>query len=334
MDIDSVDEYLERATTESRNVRSEHIDALPVIEVLRIINEEDKGVPFAVEKALPSIAALVEDVVKAFNSGGRLVYIGAGTSGRLGVLDASECPPTFGVPPDMVVGLIAGGEAALRNSIEGAEDHPENGEKALRDINFSERDVLVGITASGAAPYVLGAMEYARNLGAVVAAISCNRQSRTFDIARHKILLEVGPEVITGSTRMKAGTAQKLVLNMITTSSMIRIGKVYGNLMVDLMPVNRKLIGRSKRLIRQATGCSKDEAEAAFLASGGKPKIAILMTILGIGAEQAAELIEHGEGRLSEAIRIYSESKGDSKQENKGERNESRSARNNRRGNS
>ncbi|HNY98302.1 MAG TPA: N-acetylmuramic acid 6-phosphate etherase, partial [Rectinema sp.] len=230
MDIDSVDEYLERATTESRNVHSEHIDDLPVIEILRIINEEDKGVPFAVEKALPSIAALVEDVVRAFNNDGRLVYIGAGTSGRLGVLDASECPPTFGVPPGMVVGLIAGGDAALRNSIEGAEDHPENGVKALKDIDFSAQDVLVGITASGAAPYVLGAMEYARNLGAAVAAISCNRQSKTFEIAHHKILIEVGPEVITGSTRMKAGTAQKLVLNMITTASMIRIGKVYGNL--------------------------------------------------------------------------------------------------------
>ncbi|HOE75671.1 MAG TPA: N-acetylmuramic acid 6-phosphate etherase, partial [Rectinema sp.] len=230
MDIDSVDEYLERATTESRNVHSEHIDDLPVIEILRIINEEDKGVPFAVEKALPSIAALVEDVVRAFNNDGRLVYIGAGTSGRLGVLDASECPPTFGVPPSMVVGLIAGGDAALRNSIEGAEDHPENGVKALKDIDFSAQDVLVGITASGAAPYVLGAMEYARNLGAAVAAISCNRQSKTFEIAHHKILIEVGPEVITGSTRMKAGTAQKLVLNMITTASMIRIGKVYGNL--------------------------------------------------------------------------------------------------------
>ena len=268
---------------------------------------------------MPSIAALVEDVVRAFNNDGRLVYIGAGTSGRLGVLDASECPPTFGVPPSMVVGLIAGGDAALRNSIEGAEDHPENGVKALKDIDFSAQDVLVGITASGAAPYVLGAMEYARNLGAAVAAISCNRQSKTFEIAHHKILIEVGPEVITGSTRMKAGTAQKLVLNMITTASMIRIGKVYGNLMVDLMPVNRKLIARSKRLIRQATGCSKDEAEAAFLASGGKPKIAILMTILGIGADQAAELIERGEGRLSEAIRIYSKDKGESDQKNKGE---------------
>jgi len=310
MDIHSIDDYLEHATTESRNARSANIDALPVIEILRIINEEDKGVPFAVEKALPSIAALVEDIVRAFTAGGRLVYIGAGTSGRLGVLDASECPPTFGVPQGMVVGLIAGGDAALRNSIEKAEDDPEGGEKALRDIDFAAKDVLVGITASGSAPYVLGAMRYAKDLGAVVGAISCNRESKTFDLAQHRILLEVGPEVITGSTRMKAGTAQKLVLNMLTTASMIRIGKVYGNLMVDLMPVNRKLVERSKRLIRQATGCSKDEAEAAFLASGGKPKIAILMIALGIGAEEAWSLLQRGQGRLSDAMRIHSDEVG------------------------
>ena len=308
MDLNSIDDYFERATTESRNVRSANIDTLPVIEILRIINEEDKGVPFAVEKALPDIAALVEDIVRAFSNGGRLVYIGAGTSGRLGVLDASECPPTFGVPKGMVIGLIAGGDFALRNSIEGAEDEPEGGMQALRGIGFCACDVLVGITASGSAPYVLGAMQYAREQGAVVGAISCNRESKTFTLAHHRILLEVGPEVITGSTRMKAGTAQKLVLNMLTTTSMIRIGKVYGNLMVDLMPVNRKLVDRSKRLIRQATGCTRDEAEAAFLASGGKPKIAILMIALGISAEKAQELIQQGQGRLAAAMRIYSDS--------------------------
>lgn len=312
MDLNAIDDSLEHAMTESRNARSDHIDSLPVIEILRIINEEDKGVPFAVEKALPDIAGLIEDVVKAFNAGGRLVYIGAGTSGRLGVLDASECPPTFGVPPGMVIGLIAGGDAALRNSIEGAEDDPEAGASALRDIDFGSRDVLVGITASGSAPYVLGAMRYARDSGAVVGAISCNRGSKTFQLAHHRILLEVGPEVITGSTRMKAGTAQKLVLNMITTTSMIRIGKVYGNLMVDLTPVNRKLVERSKRLIRQATGCTRDEAEAAFLASGGKPKLAILMIVLGIGAEEAGELLRKGGGRISDAMRIYRYAASDS----------------------
>lgn len=301
------DDYLEHATTESRNIRSEHIDTLPAIEILKIINEEDKKVPLAVEKALPAIAALVEDIVAAFNKDGRLVYIGAGTSGRLGVLDASECPPTFGVPPTMVVGLIAGGDAALRKSIEGAEDRPEDGVAALRAINFADKDVLVGITASGAAPYVLGAMEYAKSLGAVVGALSCNRESKTFELAKHKILVEVGPEVITGSTRMKAGTAQKLVLNMLTTASMIRVGKVYGNLMVDLMPVNRKLVERSKRLIRQATGCSKEEAEQAFAESGRRPKVAIVMVLLKVSAPEAEDLLAHAEGRISEAVQLYTE---------------------------
>lgn len=305
MDIHSIDDYFERATTESRNVRSENIDKLPIIEILRTINEEDKGVPFAIEKTLPAIAALIEDIVHAFNRGGRLVYIGAGTSGRLGVLDASECPPTFGVPSEMVIGIIAGGDAALRNSIEGAEDQPEEGAKALRNINFCSSDVLVGITASGSASYVLGAMQYAKQQGATVGAISCNRESKTFALAHHRILIEVGPEVITGSTRMKAGTAQKLVLNMISTTSMIRIGKVYGNLMVDLTPVNRKLVDRSKRLILQATGCTKDEAEAAYLASGGKPKIAILMIALGIGSEKAAELLIKGHGRIADALELH-----------------------------
>ena len=304
------DDYLEHATTESRNIRSEHIDALPVMDILQIINEEDKEVPFAVQKALPAIAALVEDIVNAFRNDGRLVYIGAGTSGRLGVLDASECPPTFGVPPTMVVGLIAGGDAALRKSIEGAEDRPEDGVAALKAIDFTSRDVLVGITASGAAPYVLGAMEYAKDLGAVVGALSCNRESKTFGLAKHKVLVEVGPEVITGSTRMKAGTAQKLVLNMLTTASMIRIGKVYGNLMVDLMPVNRKLVERSKRLIRQATGCSREEAEQAFVASGRKPKIAIVMLLLNVGQPEAQELLTQAEGRIAEAVRLYNEKRG------------------------
>jgi len=306
MNIHLSDDYLEHAMTESRNARSTDIDTLPVIEILRIINEEDKGVPLAIEKVLPDIAGLVDDIVRAFNRGGRLVYIGAGTSGRLGVLDASECPPTFGVQPGMVIGLIAGGDDALRNSIEGAEDEPEGGVRALRGINFSAEDVLVGITASGSASYVLGAMQYAKDMGAVVGAISCNRESRTFDIARHRILIEVGPEVITGSTRMKAGTAQKLVLNMLTTVSMIRIGKVYGNLMVDLRPVNQKLVERSKRLIRQATDCTKEEAETAFLASSGKPKVAILMISLGVGAEQASALLQNGQGRIAEAMRLYS----------------------------
>ncbi|HEY9054147.1 MAG TPA: N-acetylmuramic acid 6-phosphate etherase [Rectinemataceae bacterium] len=297
---------LENAATESRNPRSMAIDAAQIPEILRIINEEDSLVPAAVGRAIPEIARLVADIVEAFKAGGRLVYIGAGTSGRLGVLDASECPPTYGVDPGMVVGLIAGGDRALRRSIEGAEDDPEAGKAALVEIGFSAIDVLVGITASGSAPYVLGAMSYARDLGSVVAAISCNRESKTFEVARHRILLDVGPEIVTGSTRMKAGTAQKLALNMITTTSMIRLGKVYGNLMVDLSPVNRKLVERSKRLVRQATGCDRETAERAFNDSGKKPKVAILMVLLDIGVSEAESLLEEGGGRISDALKLRS----------------------------
>lgn len=304
------EDLLENATTESRNDRSMNIDALPIEQILTIINEEDKTVALAVEKALPAISALVEDIVSSFRRSGRLVYIGAGTSGRLGVLDASECPPTFGVPQSMVVGLIAGGDVALRRSIEGAEDDASAGEAALRDIGFAENDVLVGITASGSAPYVIGALSYARSLGAKVGAISCNKGSKTFEYADHKILLDVGPEVITGSTRMKAGTAQKLVLNMLTTASMIHLGKVYRNLMVDLTPVNKKLVERSKRLVRQATGCSREEAEIAFQNSGSKPKIAILMVLLGIGKTEAENLISMGGGRISDAVKLHERNRG------------------------
>jgi N-acetylmuramic acid 6-phosphate etherase len=303
-------DILESYTTEARNERSMDIDSLPTLEILRIINEEDKTVPFAVEKALDAIAALVDNVVEAFREGGRLVYVGAGTSGRLGVLDASECPPTYGVPPDMVRGLIAGGDAALRRSIEGAEDDAGAGEADLRAIGFSARDVLVGITASGSAPYVLGAMRYAKGSGAAVGAISCNPGSATFDFAAHEVLLHVGPEVVTGSTRMKAGTAQKLVLNMITTAAMIRFGKVYRNLMVDLAPVNRKLVERSKRLICQATGCGRAEAERAFEASGRKPKLAILMVILGVDRASAEALEKAGGGRIGEALALHRGAKG------------------------
>ncbi|MFZ3111249.1 MAG: N-acetylmuramic acid 6-phosphate etherase, partial [Rectinemataceae bacterium] len=290
IDTTITQDMLEGFTTEKRNESSMDIDTKSSIDILRIINDEDKTVPFAVEKALGPIASLVDDVVAAFRKGGRLVYIGAGTSGRLGVLDASECPPTFGVSRDMVQGLIAGGSEALMRSIEGAEDDPESGVAELESIGFGAGDVLVGITASGQAPYVLGAMAKARDLGAVVAAISCNHGSKTFKYAKHAIFLDVGPEIVTGSTRMKAGTAQKLVLNMITTASMIRLGKVFHNLMVDLRPVNRKLVERSKRLIRQATGCSRDEAEAAFEASGRRPKTAIIMVLLKVDKAEAERL--------------------------------------------
>ncbi|WP_320127915.1 N-acetylmuramic acid 6-phosphate etherase [uncultured Sphaerochaeta sp.] len=302
---------LELFTTEQCNENSMHIDEMSIYEILRLMNNEDKTVPYAVERQLDTLSALVEDVVQAFRQGGRLIYIGAGTSGRLGVLDASECPPTFGVRPTMVQGLIAGGLDALTRSIENAEDDAEAGCAALENIGFTSKDVLVGITASGQAPYVLGAMRKAQQLGSVVAAISCNSGSKTFDCAKHAIYLDVGPEILTGSTRMKAGTAQKLVLNMITTASMIRLGKVYHNLMVDLTPVNKKLVERSKRLIRQATSCTPEIAAKAFEDSGQKPKLAILMVLLNIGREDAEFLEKQKESPIAEIVQFYKNGKLD-----------------------
>ena len=291
-------ETLSQFTTEQRNDASCDIDAKNSLEIVSIINGEDKKVPLAIEKILPEIAALVDDIVAVFKKGGRLIYIGAGTSGRLGVLDASECPPTYGVDPSMVQGLIAGGKDALTRSIEAAEDRGAEGVKELKALNFSANDALVGITASGQAPYVLCALEYARDMGAVTGAISCNANSKTFDYARHKLYVNAGPEVVTGSTRMKSGTAQKLILNMLSTAAMIRIGKVYKNLMVDLRPVNHKLVLRSIRLISEVTGCSEDKAREAFAASSKQPKTAIVMVLLGVGREEALRLLEENNGHI------------------------------------
>lgn len=297
-------------TTERQNPASADIDSRSTRDILMIINNEDTKVPYAVEAVLDPIAELVDAVVNSFRKGGKLVYIGAGTSGRLGVLDASECPPTYGTPPWMVQGLIAGGREALVRSVEWAEDKEDQGVKDVQAIDFSSKDVLVGITASGQAPYVLGAMRYARDLGAVVGAISCNASSGTFELAHHKIFVDVGPEVVTGSTRMKSGTAQKLVLNMITTTAMIRIGKVYRNLMIDLTPVNKKLVERSKNLIMKATDCDRPTAERAFMASDKRPKIAILMVLLGIDAATAERLVETNDGHLSSAVKAFKERNG------------------------
>ncbi|MDR2370202.1 MAG: N-acetylmuramic acid 6-phosphate etherase [Treponema sp.] len=286
-------------TTEQRNQASSDIDTKTSLEIAAIINNEDKKVPCAVEKILPEIAALVDDIVDAFNNNGRLVYIGAGTSGRLGVLDASECPPTYGVSPAMVQGIIAGGYEALTRSIESAEDRTEEGVVDLKKIHFGSQDVLVGITASGSAPYVLGALEYAAGIGAVTASISCNVNSKTFALVKHRLCVNVGPEVVAGSTRMKSGTAQKLILNMLTTASMIRLGKTYKNLMVDLQPVNRKLEIRSIRLIQELTGCSRNEAERSFAMSERKPKVAIVMILLGVERDRAEQLLAEVNGHIS-----------------------------------
>jgi N-acetylmuramic acid 6-phosphate etherase len=296
-------DIFETYTTEQRNDASADIDSKSPLEIVAIINSEDKKVPLAVEKILPGIAALADDIVASFKKGGRLIYIGAGTSGRLGVLDASECPPTYGVSPEMVQGLIAGGREALTKSIESAEDRGEEGIADLKRIGFTGDDVLVGITASGSAPYVLAALEYAQKLGAVTGAISCNAQSKTFAFANHALFADVGPEVLTGSTRMKSGTAQKLILNMLTTTAMIRMGKVYKNLMVDLKPVNSKLVLRSIRLIRQLSGCTREEAERNFAASGKSPKTAIVMTLLNVDKERAEKLLSESDGHISSLIK-------------------------------
>ncbi|WP_428768678.1 N-acetylmuramic acid 6-phosphate etherase [Treponema sp. HNW] len=294
--------------TEQRNPASYQIDTKSTAEILHIINNEDKKIAAAVETALPVLTDLIDRLVDIFKKGGRLFYVGAGTSGRLGVLDASECPPTYGVSPDMVQGLIAGGDTALRRSIEGAEDDENHGVDQLKNAGFSSSDMLIGITASGSAPYVLGALKYARSLGCPTGAISCNKDSATFNLADFAVFLPVGPEIVTGSTRMKSGTAQKLALNMITTTSMIRLGKVYNNFMIDLMPVNAKLVERSKRLINEITGCGEQKAAEVFTASGKKIRTAIIMASLNVDKEEAEALLKEGGGNINFALDAHAKS--------------------------
>lgn len=293
---------LGRLVSEGRNPRTVDIDLLPTIDVLRKINDEDRLVPAAVEKVLPEITAAVDRIVLAFQKGARLIYIGAGTSGRLGVLDASECPPTFGVPEGMVVGLIAGGPDALVRSLEGAEDDPKMGAKALQEIGLTADDVVVGIAVSGRTPYVIGGLNYARQVGAATVALSCNPASTIAGIADIAISPVVGPEVLTGSTRLKSGTAQKLVLNMLTTASMIRIGKSFQNLMVDLNPSNKKLVARATRIVMQTTGCTAQQAKQALAQTGNDVKLAILVTITGLEVEAARTALGKAGGFLRKAI--------------------------------
>ncbi|WP_025123497.1 MULTISPECIES: N-acetylmuramic acid 6-phosphate etherase [unclassified Serratia (in: enterobacteria)] len=293
---------LSKMVTESRNPASWQIDTLPTLDMLAVINSEDKKVPLAVEALLPAIAKLVDLVVEAFANGGRLIYSGAGTSGRLGILDASECPPTYGTPREQVVGLIAGGHTAILQAVENAEDNPQMGEQDLRDLSFNARDVLVGIAASGRTPYVLGAMAYARSLGATTAAISCNPNSEMGQAADIAIEALVGPEVVTGSSRMKAGTAQKLILNMITTGAMIRSGKVYSNLMVDVEATNAKLIQRQVNIVVEATECSPEEAEDALNQCQRHCKTAIVMILGGLSAPEASAVLSKNKGFIRQAL--------------------------------
>ena len=289
--------------TEQRNPNSMHVDSLSALEIVQLMNEEDKQVPLAIEKCLPQIAQAVECIVAAFQQGGRLVYIGAGTSGRLGVLDASECPPTFGVSPEMVKGIIAGGERALRHPIEGAEDSKEQAVIDLQTIQFSSKDVLVGIAASGRTPYVIGALEYAKSLGSATVSIASNPNSAMANIVDIAIDTVVGPEVLTGSSRLKSGTAQKLVLNMLTTASMILMGKCYQNLMVDVQASNEKLKARAIRIVTQATDCDKALAEETLKQADQNAKLAIMMILSGLDRAQAEALLEKHQGKLQHALK-------------------------------
>lgn len=292
---------IEKLLTEQRNPASERIDAFSTEDMLRVINSEDRKVALAVEAAIPQIAPAVDAVAAALKQGGRLFYIGAGTSGRLGVLDASECPPTFSVPYDMVQGIIAGGESALSRATEASEDDRGSGSQDLLSRGFRPPDILAGIAASGRTPYVLGAVEKARELGARTIGISCTPASELSSCVDLPIEVLVGPEVLTGSTRMKAGTATKLVLNMLTTGAMIKLGYVYGNLMVNLKATNEKLRDRARRIIASAAGIT-DRQAGELLAQSGSVKVAIVMARLRVGVPEATRLLEMSEGIIDKAL--------------------------------
>ena len=294
-------EDLGRLATEGRNPATERIDEVSTLEMLRLIHEEDARAVEAVTAELPRIAAVVDAVSARMAAGGKLFYVGAGTSGRLGVLDASECPPTFGVGPELVQGLIAGGDTALRRSSEGSEDSREEGAADLRATGFAAGDALVGIAASGRTPYVLGALEYARGLGALTVALACVKGSPMEETAEMAISPATGAEAITGSTRMKAGTATKLVLNMLSTGVMVRMGAVYGNLMVNVQLTNAKLVDRGRRIVAEAAGCDAETA-GRLLAEAGSVKAAILMGRLGVGLAEAERRLGLSGGRLREAL--------------------------------
>lgn len=293
---------LTQLVTESRNPASANIDTLTTQEMLQVINQQDQLVALAVEKTLPQIAQAVDAIAAAFAQGGRLIYMGAGTSGRLGILDASECPPTYGSDPNMVIGLIAGGHKAILKAVENAEDNRELGKADLVGLNLSACDVVVGIAASGRTPYVIAGMEYAQSVGAKVVSLACNPGCPMEAHADIVITPVVGPEVVTGSSRMKAGTAQKLVLNMLTTGAMIKSGKVFGNLMVDVEATNAKLIQRQTNIVVEATGVSAEEAEQALSACNRHCKTAILMLLGGFDAEEAKLKLAQQQGFIRAAL--------------------------------
>jgi len=291
-----------RSTTEARNPASEKIDTLSPIEIVRLMNEEDSRIPWAIAREAEAIAQAVEVIADRLRNGGRLIYIGAGTSGRLGVLDASECPPTFSTPPEMVVGIIAGGYGALTRAVEGAEDHPEKAVDDLKAVSLSARDVLVGIATSGRTPYVIGGLSYAREIGAFAIGFACNDGSVLAGAADLMITPVVGPEVISGSTRLKAGTATKLVLNTLTTGAMVLLGKTYGNLMVDLKATNTKLVQRTRRIVAELTGLSEAAAEQQLTRCDGELKTAVVAQQRGVSADEARKLLADAGGQLRRAL--------------------------------
>ena len=293
---------LEQLTTEARNPASAAIDSLSALEIVQLMNGEDALVAAAVADQAESIARAIDAITQRLRSGGRLVYLGAGTSGRLGVLDASECPPTFSTPPELVVGVIAGGQEALTRSIEGAEDVPGSGGRDLQNIALTPQDAVVGIATSGRTPYVIGGLQYALQIGALTIGLSCNADSELQACSQLMIVPVVGPEVISGSTRLKAGTATKMVLNMLSTGAMVRLGKTYGNLMVDLRAVNAKLIARSQRIVSELTGLDAAAAEALLAECDGELKTAIVAQQRGVPPHDARRLLAEAEGHLRRAL--------------------------------
>ena len=295
---------LSKMTTETRNPKTLELDAMSTTDILHVMNEEDRLLAEAIAKELGPIEKAVETIAASFEKGGRLIYVGAGTSGRLGLLDAVECPPTFGTVPEQVVGLLAGGHKAFVKAVEGAEDSKELGRGDLEVIKLTDKDTVVGIAASGRTPYVVGALEYANSVGAPTVALACNKESEIGRVS--KIVIEVvpGPEILTGSTRLKAGTVQKMVLNMLSTVSMIRVGKVYKNLMVDVQQTNEKLHVRAENIVMEITSCDRVEARNYLKESEGSVKVAIIMHLVGCKKEEALEKLEKAKGHIREAIKL------------------------------
>ncbi|MEH7352661.1 N-acetylmuramic acid 6-phosphate etherase [Neobacillus drentensis] len=299
-----MEEKLELLTTESRNEHSMQIDTANPMDILRIMNEQDQLVALAVKEVLPDVEAAVQFVFESFQNGGRLIYLGAGTSGRLGVLDAVECPPTFSTEPEMVQGIIAGGERAILKAVEGAEDDPELGVSDLKALGLTKNDTVIGIAASGRTPYVIGALRYARSIGAKTVALSCNKNAAISQEADQRIEVIVGPEVLTGSTRLKSGTAHKMILNMISTSSMILLGKAYENLMVDVHVSNQKLKERAIGIIRKITGVSYEVALETLEHADLQVKTAIVMIKTNTTKQEAEQLLVNANGYVKRAIQI------------------------------